>query len=719
MMSTQPTKSPVNQGKKTTSKNFRKRPKRQQRKQRAKKQVNAPSYVTEIPTQQANYISNVRIEPQWNSKAILELQAAMTSFFLARSIAGLSDAPAQLAKLFDGIQFQWEGFSQQVAGKPALDTRLQIVHDLIRAYQQKDIPKYKFTKVSYGWTGVQDITTSVYPTGWNTWQFVIPDPDQSTYDSPATPYIATPSESAYSSFLALVKSISANRAHFLRTVSSTDPSILDNDASAYAKVYPYVGLNPSVSGGWYNDIENEVNITAPVLAHNVVYPISQQDDRVPMKLTVNEGGPATALAPLLPQFNSWFNKCHINYKFLDFFEVVNTLIYWYLAAVEQAKVVQDLPTANYQLPFSYQDFTIMIRQMLLSFFKDQWIGQFVGPLSYEAGATNFLPFQILGNCYGNDSFRRVLGPIILAENLSMLQTQEVRQTSRKSKINNVVYVPVWGYYNDVQPIWMIPDSVTPVPLFQDLGQKSINLVDCTTNGVNYINVNGAYYNLVQEQWNAMVTKLKAFLNVCDLSNLSPPSNVIFMQMTRVYGYIQRDQQKNAIIKKLPYPSLKPIANLPLPISLKETDKRKATAPQLPAPTDVSLINEQQLLSQFPVVKEFHEILNYMILPSVRFDPSSSNDLLNQQMYQTITGEGLSQPQVANNAPSYLNRQDDSGKMCVEGQGKIYSSNVAIVMAKLIQEGKGGFLSSLLGGIAKTIVPSASGVIDTIATSLPF
>lgn len=687
-----------------------------------------PAYVSRIPTQQALFETQVVVRPQWNPLAVQEMMAAMTGYFLSRSIAAGKDGATKLQALYDGILFQFFGFANETSGLPTLEYRLQIVHDLISAFSQKDITKYTFSKVSYGWTDVVVPTSGAYSTGWNTWNFVENGVDNNSYDAPAAIYLANPTPAQYSTYLALIKSISANRAHFLKVVTAEESSVLKRDASAFSKVYPYLGLNPSQSGGFYNDVENEVDIRAPVLAHNVVYPKVLEDDRVPMKLTVNEGGPATNLAPLIDGFDSWFNKCHINYKYLDIFEVVNTMIYWYIAAVKQALIAHDgTVPAEYTLPFTLQDFVIIVRQHLLATFKDQWMGQFTGPLAYDTNATNFLPFQVLGNCYGNETFRTLFGPILLAENLSMLQTVKQYQTSRKSALNNVVYVPVWGYYNDVQPVWMIPDAHTPVELFMPPTQKSMNLVDCTINGNQFVNVNGTHYSMVRDIWNTKVSELKTFINVIDLGNLSPPSNSAFLESTRVYGIIAEPTLKSlrdGIIKQLPFPALKPIQNLQckqLHSLPKDVDTKKRTSlPMLPPPTNVANITIDEMYISYPPSKEIYELMHYLILPTIRLDPTSTNDLLNKTMYQTITGEGLSQVQSAlSNAPGYLSRQLDTANMCVEGQGKITSSGLSIIMQKLMADGSGGFLAGLLGGLAKSIVPSASGVIDSVASAFPF
>jgi hypothetical protein len=436
---------------------------------------------------------------------------------------------------------------------------------------------------------------------------------------------------------------------------------------------------------------------------------------------VNEGGASVALAPLLPQYDSWFNKCPLNFKFLDFFELVNTLIYWYIRTVEsQVEAIGQITYVEASFSFTQQDFFLMVRQAVLSFFKDQWIGQFMWPLLYDFAKTNFLPFQILGNCYGNDAFKRLLVPLMVADNLSMLHTQKAVYTGKTSKINNVYSVPVWGYYNDVQPIWTFP---TGVPVFAVAPQSQISLVDGSIGGVTYVNLNSAYYQQVSEIWNQKVTDLKAYTNVCDISNMSPPGFSL-LRLTRTIDMIPDVVQNGVkVLPPLHFPSLSYISNLKSlkkQKSVKDIEKGRITVPSLPPPTAVEFYTIKQILSIYPVMKEVHTMLSYMILPSVRLDPIAFNDVLNETMYVTITGEGLSQPQLATaNGPGYLNRQLNAANMCVEGIAKEGSSQLSKVFNRLVAEGKGGMLAGLLGGFAKNLFPDASGTIDTISSIIPF
>jgi len=691
------------------------------------KDVKGPAYVTCIPTQQKHLITTVNISANWNVNAIAEMQAALTGYFLTKGVLAQPNPNNDLYEIFyDGMFYMWQEFSKQVGGEPTLANRIQIFHDLIKAYEQKSVNKYTFTKVSYGWKDIAPLPSAALTTGWNTWNFVLNGIDNQQYDAPAAIYTPTPltaTVQAYSTFLTMVKAISSDRAHFLKEVRDDAPSVLSRDVSVFSKVYSYLGLNTSAqSGGFYNDIENEVDITAPVLAHTVQYPIQQQDMRVPMKLTVNEGGPATTFAPLVPQYDSWFNKCHLNFKFLDMFEVVNTLVYWYIGAVKKMVTISpNTPMSQYKLPFSQQDFYIVVRQALMNTFQDQWIGQFVGPLQYDMTLTNFLPLQVLGNCYGNDVNKRFLVSTLLSENMAMLQTVTQVQPNRKSQINKVTYIPVWGYYNDVQPTWVLPDDsdtlFTAVPL-----QATINLVDCTINNTQYVNVNSGYYDYVRSTWNIAIDFMKSVVNVQDMANLSPPSNAAFLQTTRVYGYVDlqfREGLRDGSIKRLPYPCLKNIANVSNPAPPKGVDPKRGSLPKLPPPTTSQNLTIDAFLLTYPPSKEIYELLEYMIVPCIRLDPNSNNDLLNMGMYQTVTGEGVTGEQNPGSTnPAYLARQQESGEAGVQGFGKITSTNIDIVLKKLMEEGKGGFLAGLLGGLVKQIIPGADGIIDTVASLVP-
>jgi hypothetical protein len=711
--------------KQSAQKKQSKKPKQQKSNpaQKKKQQVwrkKEPVVTLTSPTQQAIYQNIIKITPDWNPNSFREMYAALSAYFLQRNIATTQDPTAALITFFNGMSFQFEGMAAEIAGTPSLETRLRIVHDIVNAWKPKEVTTHTFYKNSYSWNDVITKYDGVYPV-WNTWQPVIPDQDNGLYDATASPYTPTPTVTDYSTYLNQVKAIDSSAAHMLKVVGPDEPSTVSKDVSAFAKVYPYVGLNPSGSGSYYNDVESEVDVRAPILAHNVIYNTSIQDTRVPRKLTVNQGGPGVQLAPLLQQYTSWYNKCPISFKFLDMFEVVNTLIYFYMQAAVQAQKKLGNPLSDYAFNFSLQDFVIAVRQSLMSVYKDQWIGQFVGPLSYDPSATNFLPLQILANCYGSDQFSKFVVPGMLAENLAFLQTTLLSQKNRKSKYNKTLFVPVWGYYDDIQPEWVLNNGTTIAKLFASPPQKAISYVNCTIGGSTYINANAAYYLMVMSQWNSAVTSLKEFVYITDLGNLSPPSSAFLMQMTRVYGNVKLNNS-SSVIPRLNFPSLKPITNLNALVrqDSKEFDKKRATIPMLPPPTNVQYITEQERFSMFPVIKELHDLTQYFILPSVRLDPTSTNDILNNIMYQTITGEGLRMPFSSQSiSPGYLNRSMDQGNMSVEGAGKLWSSNYSNVLTKLAQEGNGGILAGLLGGLAKSIFPGADGVIDSIASVVPF
>jgi len=127
-----------------------------------------------IPTQQMNYKNTVEVSPMWNPNGLKEMQAALTSYFLTRSIVAEDKAPVLLPTFYDGMLTMWRGFATQSTGTPALSTRLRIIHDLIKGFEQKDVIKHKYYKVSFSWKDVILPNDGSYSTGWNKWDFVVP-----------------------------------------------------------------------------------------------------------------------------------------------------------------------------------------------------------------------------------------------------------------------------------------------------------------------------------------------------------------------------------------------------------------------------------------------------------------------------------------------------------------------------------------------------------------
>jgi len=726
-----PQNAPIRQGKQTFAKVRppKKVPEKrapQQKKQKERKRKEKPGTTIQLPTVVKNMIDQVNIVTPYNMLSTQEMMSCFTSYFITKGFIDSQTIDNEV--FYRGMLYLWQGFSQAISGQPALENRPKIINDLIAAFSPKSIPFHDVGKISYAWDNVNPVSSGLYSPGWGNWNFVQPGVDNEQYDAPASVY--TPPSNIdvkdYNTLLNYIQAVTNVKSDLLKTISSSTKSELQFDASAFSRCYGYLGLTPANAGGFWNDIELEVAIKTPTLAHNVSYQPGVQDRRVPQYLTKNSGGPSFNLMPLVPSFDHWSISCPPCIKYIDFFEIVNTLIYWYVESVQLR--IADLGTydpSNFQFAFTYQDFCIAVRQALLSaVFVDQYMVQFVGPLAYDSGnnATNFVPFQVLGNCYGTDKAASMLIPNILRENFAALRTQKLTKRTRRGGLLEKVYIPCLGFYQgDIAEIWNINLPVEPgiFPLFADTTQAAINLVNCTE-GNNYINVNGFHYGSVMESWNEKVQGLKAETNVSTLKTIQAPHNSMIMQVTRQIDTIPEvGYRKRLADLKWEYPALKWISNVGYKMKPPSKNDLKKL-PQLPGPATATQLTNRCIMAAFPLTVDVDAFLRYMVVPSIRFDPNGSNDLLNQPMYQVITGEVINAPNlgIASTEPDYLGRQHQAGTMLIQGLAKTTNSDFDTIFAKLAGDGSGGALASILGGFAKQLFPSASGVIDTVASFLP-
>jgi len=724
--------------KKNAPKNKRLPYKKQNAQKPVKKQKKNVKQETVVYALQENkFTTQLSVSCPWNSLIINEMQAALVGYFLSRGIA--TNPVVDLNMFYGGMLYQWSEFVRGIGGAQTLSKRLLIINDLSHAFSPKSIPYHKFSKISYAWTGLDPNVTSLYSTSWTQWNFVRPLQDNLNYNAPCEVIIPTDtSVTAYNQYLSYVQGISSDRAMLLRTVSDGEKSVLERDASAFARVYSYNGLQGSGSGGYGNSVELETRITAPILSHNIPYLPDQQDERIPQEFQLGAGGPSFNLAPLLQDFNSWFNKSHVVTKFIDIAEIVNQLLYWYASVVESAVQAGDITPSDARLPFSYQDFTLIVRQALLAgVFKDQWMVQFMGPLAWNTKGTNFAPFSIIGNCYGNDRYKTLVVPTLLSESLSVLTTQYLEGYAPKSSINKTFYVPCLGYYEgDIQPEFEFktPEGVVSLFLVGPSDQDPIRLTDCTIGSI-YVNVNSEYYGKVLAIWNKKVTAIKERTNVASISNMSPMHNCTMLQATRLIKtipVIDDPVEDTSLLAGYEYPALQYIKNLQYKMERvvdavvkKEESKTLKKQPskvnvKLPAPASVASLTIENFITSFPFTKEMYDLTWWLVLPSVRLDPNANLDKLNLNMYAMITGETLQAPQDPQSAePTFIGRQLDAAEMCIQGKGKITSSYIDDVLKSLATTGKGGFLAGILGGVVKQWVPAASGLIDAVASSVPF
>jgi len=642
--------------------------------------------------------------------------------------------------VYGGLTNALRGAGTMVQGGTAdLSAMPKVLADFIQALQPKEAPMSGFGKAAYGWNefSAADLDLGTLANGAGTWACTYVDGvDDGTPTSPGIVWVPTGQHAEeYSQFLKLVAD--ADYHQKLRIVDGDYKSALHNDVSAYARVYPYVGLQSTKTGGFWKNIESEVNITSPQFSNFVAY--DYPDTRVPRRLTPSSGDASQCLvAPLLKLPYSHFNKSPFILKQLDFEHYYVVLIRWMSRLKEVACAsVGGGKYATDPLPFSMQDFRIALRQAILSTMPHQCMVQELGTMSRENASTFFAPFKVMGTTYGHPAFKKLEVPCLLAENHACLLPRSIKFT--KSKHNSTNYMSVIGKYTNDNPVWPQFDTGNGVmtDLFtQGLNEQVINLIDGTSGATDtYINLNNSYYQSVIENWNFYVAKLRAFsVDTQPLASDSGAAGEGILYFTRLLNSTQGGEDSSAAPPKTMYhlESINGIKNNGVPkksAALEKQDSKaqiikkpkEYKAPMALGPATVLTSTISSTTSIRPLIAEEQGFYDSIIVPSVRLSDDGLEDVLTEQMYCTITGECIQTyyaSSLSQGGVSLYSRLDSYAGMCVKGFAADSDTMYDETRKHLQKLNQAGALSLMLSGIAKQVFPSASGLIDTIASISP-
>jgi hypothetical protein len=543
----------------------------------------------------------------------------------------------------------------------------------------------------------------------------------------------------------LSKYLSAENNPLLKPVEASSFSYLDRDVSTRARSYPYCGTNPTEGSGWATSIENEVTVNCPILSKFVSYNLGQEDRRVPTQLTPGSGDPSGVITiPLVSPGFDWRNKSPVRYMPIDFEEIYFLLAVWMAQAKEMAARQGNLDAAS-PLPFTMQDFRIALRQSLMGGFGTSCATQFQGPIQYNQNGNTFVPFISAGNCHANRKWTRLFRiPELISEALSSLKLRTLKGLTGKSVINEMIFIPVLGLWNQDEPavIQMDLGGEAPVPLFTpDPTQSSISLIDGYSGNTPY-NINNPYYQNVIEDWNTNVELVSSYVSATspmfkDSGAVGLPllfnSEVNSNQVNNTYADIIAKKldhaekigtYKRSKSFKTPSP---PVVHRTLDDHLIKnmevikigSDKNvqyvpPATIPQLNTPGFFSLVPSMPA--------SLVNLIQSLVLPSFRFNLEPPGDILNSNIVMTHTrqltyymGDSL----AYQGTQSVMAKLVRLAALCVTGVGKEYSDEYTRIFAALTDHGKAGMIASFLAGIAKTIIPGIDGVADTLAAVVPF
>jgi hypothetical protein len=192
------------------------------------------------------------------------------------------------------------------------------------------------------------------------------------------------------------------------------------DTSAFACSASFFGQGNTGRTGPYRRIESEVPIKSPILG--CFCSEATGDERSSRFLKTSSGDSTVALGlGCLRDFHlDWYKTVYPPiYKFIDIYEVVYMMVYWYQSLIAQAATYWKdgvRPEVGVLLgPFTCtaRQFALTVRQCIMSLFNDtQALTQFLIPNGESA------PFEALrigSNTYGKNLRSNMIVPSLLRE----------------------------------------------------------------------------------------------------------------------------------------------------------------------------------------------------------------------------------------------------------------------------------------------------------------
>jgi len=510
-----------------------------------------------------------------------------------------------------------------------------------------------------------------------------------------------------------------------------------NDASAFARTFEYLGQGNSTAGGAYGECEQEVSFVKSWIPAQFVT-FLDTDTRVSRSYRPKSGDSClcSGLALMAGMRASDFkNGPPIIYKFIDFEEIYYEYIQWlslawtnYLQSpVNESQINLNMTTS---LPFTVQDFRIILRQALLQCFSNQAIVQFMCPKPQNGVNDNvFVPFIMHAGTYSASEFGSMKFPLILGENMKMLKTAIVEVNGPKSK---VVHVPVLGkWINDtyvpdpqlVEPQEFVEaGGLTPFSMFMDpTGQNVISLYDGKMGASSYVNFNGLYYQTALTYLNALVSQLSntggmlttitgdsgpglSLLNFTRYIAVMPPGMVAKRQ--RRYECLLEAQERVKELKRakskgklLPPVNADNMRGVPVR-QTKDDDSFKVNPIG-----DVYTNYTVAISATVQLTQPMQSLLQSFIIPNIRPDTTDTLQPQSYSEWQIASIEpNLATYQTGGNAIASTVRADDLSTAAAAPITNILngenSSDLMKVFQKLVEEGCGpdwmGILTSGLG-----------------------
>jgi len=493
---------------------------------------------------------NIMIPATANALAVQAAYVGLASMALGRAYAKGNTLPIYWAYL-GGTRDLIDIMSNKL---PGVFGRLQYLNEILGAFSPKSVPFRGVGEIAYYWSDVSGITLSNVITvrGFNTYMWENTGPNagvwSATQAAPGSP--ADDSETA-AALARLFNLLSDDKNVGQRYGKGSDlGKIYSKDVSAFASCLEYYGAGNSTTNGPAMSVENEVPFLSIILANIVSF--VNDGTRVSRYLRFGSGDSTFSFGlGALASFNQdWYRTAYAPvFKFIDLAEVVETLKFWYQGLLTQAATTwkadgpseQATPACS-SFPFTARQFTLMVRQCVLSLFNDtQSLAQFLKPSVTPNG---FEALRVGSNCYGKNISENMLIPSIVRENIANLFLSYIEVRNKYYNPKNIqMVIPVWGWftsYIEMNPQVETWDSLlgtwVQVPMFFSPDTDDPRVVDCLNAGGDVIDVNNS--NLIGDfikTWNFGVDTLRGFsLAVSYMGGSSGSSKLL--TLTRIYEY---------------------------------------------------------------------------------------------------------------------------------------------------------------------------------------
>jgi len=728
-----------------------------------------PSQQTSVPfVLSQNILSNVQITVLPDIIQLSNWILGTISWFYERGVPdNLSSnqivTPGNIPGLFIGAaNYILQGQQNAMFGGVQMVTTIpKYINNLYKAVAPKSI-NWKCGKIAYAWnsTGltlnIQSANSAPYGI------FMIGQiTDDGGYDDPIIPVGSfAPNVNDYVQLLKFFDEYTTNT----KTVPIETKAITQRDASAFARRFVYTGTGITDTGGWYADVELEVPMNFPTLATFVPYG-STTDVRVARTIELQAGDSVWAMTrPLIPGFNpkTWKNKYPPVFKCIDINMIITWLSNW-AAAVKTCACAKENINSMLINSFSFtqQDFSILVRQALMSVFPTQKAVQFLAPIEFSQTGTNngFVALMAASGTYGNDTFQKMQIPQFLQEQINGLKMRLVRpDVAHKAAKNVVEYVPVLGVYvTDVPLLFTFENGDLVVPLFAEVPQDIIYLPDGSAGG-DFYNLNSSWYSVeVMGEWNAFVSAATEFTS--QVTNIGGDGGLKTLPLIAFTNYVDSqvlgkrakairkrnwDKRFRCYSKREPIVVEKPVSKKNVKENLKETRKsRKIVDSDEELPPRVDIRNKQQvndeldypkslpsadytdliysrMTTSIPMSDELASLMDKLILPSIRLDPNNAKGPLNLQMNQVINLEPYTKSYAVNTTDSVAGYTVaaslyDGASVCVTGTAAAQNQQYTDLFRKFAAMGiGGGLIGSLAGGLFNAIgMPDVAGLANLV------